>query len=370
MKKKLWSLALATLLAITSFNSFGACAFLCNDGKGNGTFGANLTVTGTLTAGAFAFGTPAATGLILRSNGTAWVASQSSYPDLVGSGNVLFATAANTVGSDNGFTYAANLLTAHTLTVSTGSFRASSAGPHSFGGAPNSAVQLLQTGSFAGPFAYAVETTLTPAANNNAALLITSSAGTINKAGSGSATDFDAVSINPPTIGANAGSTLTNASALRIVGPPSGATNNYAFKIDASTAVRWAGYGSGAATFDASGNITSVSDPVAKRNIRPFTRGLADVIPINPILHGYTKESGLDQTRTDYAGFDAVNVQKTIPEAVGKNQDEKDKDGKVTRAGYLTLNPFVILAASVNAIKELNDEVAKLKARIAILEGK
>ena len=120
MKKFLLSLLVTLALAIPSSPAWSACAFLCNDGKGNGTFGANLTVVGTLTAGAFNFGTPGAAGTILRSNGTGWVTSQDTWPDLIGSGNVLFATAANTVGSDNGFTYASNVLTAHTATVSTG----------------------------------------------------------------------------------------------------------------------------------------------------------------------------------------------------------------------------------------------------------
>ena len=101
-------------------------------------------------------------------------------------------------------------------------------------------------------------------------------------------------------------------------------------------------YGAGAATFDASGNITSVSDGRMKRDIRPFTRGLADVLKLSPILHGYTRESGLDQTKDDFAGFCIQDVQSVIPEAVGKNLD-----------GTLSLADRAILAAVVNAVQEL-----------------
>ena len=46
-----------------------------------------------------------AAGLILRSDGANWVTSQSSYPDIVGSKNVLVASAANTVASFANFKY-------------------------------------------------------------------------------------------------------------------------------------------------------------------------------------------------------------------------------------------------------------------------
>lgn len=44
-------------------------------------------------------GSAAGAGLILRGNGAGFSLSQSTYPDLIASGNVLYATAANTVGS-------------------------------------------------------------------------------------------------------------------------------------------------------------------------------------------------------------------------------------------------------------------------------
>ena len=77
-------------------------------------------------------------------------------------------------------------------------------------------------------------------------------------------------------------------------------------------------------------------------NAAPLVRGLADVLKLRPILHGYTVESGLDQTKDDYAGFSAQNVQSVMPEAVGQMAD-----------GMLTLNDRAILAAVVNAIHEL-----------------
>jgi hypothetical protein len=123
-------------------------------------------------------------------------------------------------------------------------------------------------------------------------------------------------------------------------------------RISTAGAIKFNNYGAGSLTTDGSGNITAVSDERIKSNIRPFSRGLSDIIAINPILHGYTEESGLDQSRDDYAGFSAQQVQPLIPEAIGVNAD-----------GMLSFSDRPIIAALVNAVKELS-------ARLAALESK
>ena len=132
--------------------------------------------------------------------------------------------------------------------------------------------------------------------------------------------------------------------------------------ISTAGAVRFNAYGAGALTTDASGNITASSDERIKSNIRPFSRGLVEILAINPILHGYTEESGLDQTRDDYAGFSAQQVQQIIPEAVGANSD-----------GMLSFSDRPVMAALVNAMKELNAnlvaELQSLRQRVAALES-
>jgi hypothetical protein len=131
-----------------------------------------------------------------------------------------------------------------------------------------------------------------------------------------------------------------------------------AMNVSSVGAMQFNTYGAGAATFDASGNITSVSDERSKRNIRAFSRSTEALLGLRPILHGYTPESGLDQSRDDYAGFSAQNVQRFIPEAVGQMQD-----------GKLTLNDRPITAALVNAFQELSARLAKLEQAFAIIEA-
>lgn len=114
-------------------------------------------------------------------------------------------------------------------------------------------------------------------------------------------------------------------------------------------AIRMAKYGAGAATFDASGNITSVSDERLKNISGMFSRGLDAVMGIKPITYYWNEESRLE-TEHEYVGFSAQNIQEFIPEAIGVSPD-----------GYLSLNDRGIVAALVNSVQELTLRVRELE---------
>ncbi len=109
--------------------------------------------------------------------------------------------------------------------------------------------------------------------------------------------------------------------------------------------VRMPSYGAGTLSTDASGNITASSDGRLKTVEGVFDRGLAEVLGIDTVLYRWNEMSGYD-TEAVYAGFIAQNIQGVIPEAVGEDN-----------RGYLTLNDRPILAATINAIKELDIKV-------------
>lgn len=115
-------------------------------------------------------------------------------------------------------------------------------------------------------------------------------------------------------------------------------------------------YGAGTLVTDASGNITASSDARMKNIEGDFTRGLQEVLSLAPRLFRWNKESGLD-TKQLNAGFVAQDVLPWIPEAVG------EKDGRYS------LSDRPLIAALVNAAKELNDEIKSLRRRVAELEG-
>ena len=116
-------------------------------GGGAGTTPATLGSTGStgqvLRAGAGAPtwstatypATATSAGTILRSDGTNWAVSQTTYPDLVSSGNVLIATAGNTVGSvGTTGTAGTNVVLATSPTLVTPTLGVASATSINFGG--------------------------------------------------------------------------------------------------------------------------------------------------------------------------------------------------------------------------------------------
>ena len=120
-------------------------------------------------------------------------------------------------------------------------------------------------------------------------------------------------------------STGTGTSSVLIRTFPAGSTGTAdnspttAVSIAGSGAVQMPHYGAGAATFDASGNISSASDERLKNVHGNFTTGLSALLQLKPILYKWNEKSGLE-TEHVYAGFSAQNVQRAIPEAVGQIQ--------------------------------------------------
>ena len=130
-----------------------------------------------------------------------------------------------------------------------------------------------------------------------------------------------------------------------------GTSNTTRMTISGAGAVRMHTYGAGAATFDASGNITSVSDIRLKNKQGNYSGGLKELMKINPIIYKWKPESGME-TKHDYIGFSAQNIRSSLGEdAIGINKQ-----------GYLSIQDRAILAVAINAIqelKELNDKQQK-----------
>ena len=98
--------------------------------------------------------------------------------------------------------------------------------------------------------------------------------------------------------------------------------------------------------------LTGSSDERLKENIEPYSGGLAAILAINPKRYSWNAEG---QRRTKFKpgqrfiGFIAQNVAEGIPEAVGFED------------GFLSLDTRPILAALVNAVKELNAKILELE---------
>lgn len=198
--------------------------------------------------------------------------------------------------------------------------------------------------SLAASYFYEEQPALTTAANASyyRHLINNANAITIGGGGAGTAPVIATLVCTEPNIVLNTNA-VTIATSFHIPSAPTEGGSNYAEYIQAG-AVRWGGYGAGAATFDANGNITSVSDETAKDVQGDFMAGLAELRLIQPILYKWRARPGVGMdTEGVYAGFGARNVGASIPLAVGQSPD-----------GFFTLQDRALLAAVVNAVKELD----------------
>lgn len=173
-----------------------------------------------------------------------------------------------------------------------------------------------------------------------------------NTGGAGS----DALTITTSSVTVSSGVFASPSGTALLLNAPGAATatirtnGSDALVASSAQAVRMPHYVAGTATFDASGNITSVSDERHKTNVRPFERGLAALLRLSPITHRYNELSGLDREH-EYTGFSAQNVRDHIPEAVFENAE----------TGILSFADRPVLAAVVNAMKEIDMRLTTLE---------
>lgn len=112
---------------------------------------------------------------------------------------------------------------------------------------------------------------------------------------------------------------------------------------------RFSGYGAGALTTDASGNITAASDRTLKDIIRPVENVLENIMDFEPVYFKWNNKTDLDKENV-YMSTIAQSIQKHYPDAVGKMAD-----------GTLTVQDRAVTAILVQAIKELTEKVKTLE---------
>ena len=108
------------------------------------------------------------------------------------------------------------------------------------------------------------------------------------------------------------------------------------------------------------GGTWSVFSDERLKNIKgPFTSGLQAVMRLQPVRYEYKPENALGiKMRGEQIGFGAKAVQQVIPEAVSE-----------TAAGYLVVNNDPIIWTMLNAIKEQQKEIEKLKTEVRRLRA-
>jgi hypothetical protein len=104
------------------------------------------------------------------------------------------------------------------------------------------------------------------------------------------------------------------------------------------------------------GGSWSVASDARLKNVgAAFSRGLEAIKQLQPVFYRYKPGNPLGlPAETDYVGFVAQQVAEVIPEAVEQND-----------SGYLHVNNDPILWTMLNAIQELAEENAALRAQVA-----
>lgn len=158
-------------------------------------------------------------------------------------------------------------------------------------------------------------------------------------------------------------------------------TNGIVVKVGGT--IRMGAYGAGTATFDSSGNVTSVSDARAKNTLGDFSVGLSAVRLLRPKKFTWKPESGLNTDDVNVSIYAQDLISAGVREAVFTERTEevrdenlspkRDENGKPimrrTPAPYYTVSDRAVIAVLVNAIKDLDALNASLERRILAVEA-
>ena len=139
------------------------------------------------------------------------------------------------------------------------------------------------------------------------------------------------------------------------------------------------GYGTPSATdrarFNGTINVngtTLPSDKKLKKNVNEFSRGLNELMEINPITYNYNGKGGIADTDMVHVGLFAQDLQKVAPELVSSEDfysvDIEDEDKKTFEDNYLKINDTGIKYMIINAVKEQQEIIEEQEDRIAALE--
>src|SRR6185369_15223527 len=115
----------------------------------------------------------------------------------------------------------------------------------------------------------------------------------------------------------------------------------------------------GTASKPGGGTWAVFSDERLKNIKGPFSTGLKALMQLQPLRYSYRKDNALGiKLEGDQIGFGAQAVQKVIPEAVTRNAN-----------GYLMVNSDPIIWTMLNAIKEQQQQIAKLETEVRRLKA-
>lgn len=113
----------------------------------------------------------------------------------------------------------------------------------------------------------------------------------------------------------------------------------------------------------------TTSDERVKTNIEPYTKGLADIIKIEPKTFDYNGKAGFNSSIKGNIGIIAQDIKDVFPETIKTYKAKLNEDDE-QETELLSFNPHAITFALINAVKELNQEIKDLKQQIEGFKNK
>jgi hypothetical protein len=109
------------------------------------------------------------------------------------------------------------------------------------------------------------------------------------------------------------------------------------------------------------GSWAAYSDSRLKENVAPYTRGLTEILLVNPVSFEY---NGLANTKKGkgYTGVIAQEIKDIFPETVSTYKAKLNEDDEEKTELY-DFNSTALTFALINAIKELKAEIDLLKSK-------
>lgn len=128
------------------------------------------------------------------------------------------------------------------------------------------------------------------------------------------------------------------------------------FSISGSTAYKPGG-----------GSWTASSDIALKKNVTPYSKGLTELLTLNPVTFQYNGLYGTINDGKWHGGFIAQEVQKSAFSEIVEQYtyrepfDPKNPDKALETKDLLAVDPSDIIFALINSIKELNNRIKALE---------
>ena len=117
------------------------------------------------------------------------------------------------------------------------------------------------------------------------------------------------------------------------------------------------------------GSWSTISDERVKTNIRPYNKGLSDIIKLDPKIYDYNGKAAMPIDIKDNVGVIAQEIKDVFPDTVESYEtklNETDED----KVELLSFNPNELTYALINSVKELNAEVQALRKELNELKNK